>query len=295
MKLYCINFPQNMVNAFKYNAQGYDINGFDVNGFDVWGIHYYTGMPFNEYGLDKLGQPIGITNGLEFNLIKNDTQYEVAIGSAQDAHIFIPHIYNGLPVTAIADYAFVHWYLEPKSQNYFPVNNQILQSIYIPRSIIEIGQYAFYMCVALSDVVIPDSVENINQSAFSYCSALTSITLPDSVSFLGNSVFSYCTSLESVILSSHLSKIPQRTFSCCSALTSISFPPSIHSIYNNAFDSCSSLQAIFIPITVTTIDNSVFTGCPNITFYCEAPSKPLNWYSMWNNGRPVFWGVNGIS
>ncbi|MCL2751600.1 MAG: leucine-rich repeat domain-containing protein, partial [Firmicutes bacterium] len=75
---------------------------------------------------------------LRFALINDGTAYEVSGGRAV-REVIIPAIYNGLPVSAIAEKGFYHQ--------------------------------------GLTGIVIPHSVTNIGAEAFSYCGGLWRITV----------------------------------------------------------------------------------------------------------------------
>ena len=100
---------------------------------------------------------------LLYNLINNDTEYEVSGYTGEPVDVVIPSEYSGLPVTSISGSAlfFCH----------------SLRSIEIPNSVTSIGSYAFCACDSLTSVVIPDSVTSIGGSAFESCSSLTTITI----------------------------------------------------------------------------------------------------------------------
>ena len=94
-----------------------------------------------------------VTEGLEYTLINNDTEYEVSgYGMTIGSEIFIPSAHNGLPVTSIGPNAFseCEW----------------IKSVFIPDSITSIGDYAFEECYSLTSIVIPDSVTSIGDGAF---------------------------------------------------------------------------------------------------------------------------------
>lgn len=71
----------------------------------------------------------------------------------------------------------------------------ILTTITIPNSIIEIGEDAFYMCSSLTTITIPNSVTSIGDEAFVGCDSLTSIIIPNSVTNIGWIAFGGCDSL----------------------------------------------------------------------------------------------------
>ena len=139
-------------------------------------------------------------NGLRYRLINNNTAFSVSKGMATDVNITIQAVYNGLPVTTIPENGFA--------------NYTNLTSIFIPESITEVGDDAFYGCTNLSitwnynpeltaynfkeylkEVNISDSVTSIGWAAFSGCSSLTSITIPNSVTSIDRYAFSGCSSL----------------------------------------------------------------------------------------------------
>ena len=116
----------------------------------------------------------------------------------------IPSQYNGKPVVAISDGAFMGY--------------TSLISVKIPDTVKKIGAQAFFGCVLLANVDIPDSVTHIGYGAFYGCRELTSINIPDSVTH-----------------------IDTWTFLDCDSLTSINIPDSVTHIGTWAFDSCDYL------------------------------------------------------
>ncbi|MCL2751560.1 MAG: InlB B-repeat-containing protein [Firmicutes bacterium] len=76
------------------------------------------------------------TPGLALALISNGTAYAVSKGTATDAEVVIPAVYNGKPVTAIADQGFEYY--------------TALTDITIPSSVTYIGFDAFYYCPNLT-------------------------------------------------------------------------------------------------------------------------------------------------
>ena len=165
-----------------------------------------------------------------------------------------------------------------------------LTSINIPPSVTSIGNYAFEGCRNLINLNIPEGVTSIGDSAFYNCQNLTSINIPPSVTSIGNYAFGSCTRLTSINIPDSVTSIGNYAFRWCTSLISINIPPSVTSIGNYAFSSCIRLTSINIPTSVTSIGKYAFSACDRLTIYCEAPSKPNGWDSMWNSGRPVIWG-----
>ena len=168
-----------------------------------------------------------------------------------------------------------------------------LTSITIPDSVTSIDWHAFSGCSSLTSIAIPDSVTSIGDYAFSSCDSLTSINIPDSVTSIDDCAFYDCDSLTSITIPDSVTSIGNHAFSRCYLLTSITIPDSATSIDGRAFSECSSLTSITIPDSVTYIGSYAFEDCGSLTIYCEATSKPSEWYSTWNySNRPVVWDCN---
>ena len=170
------------------------------------------------------------TPGLSFSLINNGTAYLVSRGTATATEIIIPAIYEGKPVTTIANNGF---------SNY---TNMI--SIMIPSSVTSIGDGAFRGCSSLTSITIPSGVTSIGDWAFEGCSSLTSITIPDNVTSIGAGVFYGCSSLTSITIPDSVTSIGDYAFYGCSGLTSVTlgtiteenfgtgtFPGNLHTVY----------------------------------------------------------------
>lgn len=178
------------------------------------------------------------SEGLEFTLNDggpslNDggSSYSVTgIGTCTDTDIVIPHIYNGLPVTCIDDYAFA--------------DCANLTSIVIPNSVTTIWYGAFSDCVGLTSVTIPNSVTHIGGSAFAECESLTSIEIPDSVKTIEACAFINCINLTSITIPDGITTISDGLFYFCRSLVNVTLPDSITTIESDVFFLCHSLDSI---------------------------------------------------
>ena len=144
-----------------------------------------------------------------------------------------------------------------------------------------IGNCAFSGCSSLTSINIPSSVTSIGFNAFENCSSLTSINIPSSVTSIGGSTFKNCSSLTSINIPSSVTSIGESTFESCSSLTSINIPSSVTSIGDQAFRGCSSLTSINIPSSVTSIEWDAFEGCSSLTSIMVDESNSV--YSSENN------------
>ena len=67
----------------------------------------------------------------------------------------------------------------------------------IPKTVTEIGDYAFYYCTSIEKVDVPNGVTKICNGAFSNCSSLTSIRLPESLTEMSERwIFDGCKNLK---------------------------------------------------------------------------------------------------
>jgi hypothetical protein len=136
--------------------------------------------------------------GLQFTLIKGDTEYSVAKGTAANAEILIPSIRDGKPITAIASEGFTYY--------------TALTGITIPDTVTSIEGDAFYGCSSLTNVTIGDGVTSIGHGAFYNCSSLASIEIPSGVTSIGYCAFYGCTSLTSIEIPSGVTSIGGSAF-----------------------------------------------------------------------------------
>ena len=115
-----------------------------------------TSMPWSmEVQAEQLdGNTVYVSGDYSYELDKAGTGVRIREYEGEDEEIVIPSEFKGEPVT-------------------------------------EIGEEAFYNCVALKKVIIPDSVTSIGDYAFSECRALTEINMPESVRNIGSAAFWY--------------------------------------------------------------------------------------------------------
>ena len=68
----------------------------------------------------------------------------------------------------------------------------------IPDGVADIGAWAFFNCVRLSNVLFSGSITNIEGGAFYGCTGLRSVTIPASVASIQDFAFQYCDNLGAV-------------------------------------------------------------------------------------------------
>ena len=136
-----------------------------------------------------------------------------------------------------------------------------LEEVYIPESVIKIGDNAFYGASRLTEIRIPNEVTSIGNSAFAACEMLSEINIPDTVTSIGWHAFEDCTSLTDVTIPDGVTEIGWNVFTNCTSLRNVIIPDSVTRIGWNAFENCTSLTNVTIPNSVVKIDSDAFNNC----------------------------------
>ena len=136
-----------------------------------------------------------------------------------------------------------------------------MQSIEIPDSVTEIGEWAFRDCSVLQEAYIADSVTSIGNSTFSGCTKLEKVHIPNTRQNIVYSMFYNCTSLKEINLPETLIAIRSSAFYNCDALSEMVLPKSVQVIESNAFYDCDGITKLVIPDSVTSIGNNAFNSC----------------------------------
>lgn len=130
---------------------------------------------------------------------------------------------------------------------------ELLESVKLPESVMEIQTYAFENCVSLKSIVIPEGVTN----SYSY-------SYGDEVNGKYSYWFRGCSSLESITLPSTLKLLPEEGFDGCSSLKNITLPKGITKIPINCFNGCSALSEIICESPITSVGGAAFAGCTSL-------------------------------
>ena len=159
---------------------------------------------------------------------------------------------------------------------------------YIPDSVTEIGEFAFFMHEYTESFDVPDGVTKIGNGAFWGCFELETISIPSSVTEIGEVVFSSCyklqnirvaednpqyTSLDGVLYNKDKTKL--LWFPSNYKERHFSIPDSVTTITYDAFDWDISIESIEIPGSVTEFEDESFTGCFKLQNIHVAEDNPL--------------------
>lgn len=162
-----------------------------------------------------------------------------------------------------------HFYI--KSSNKEGKSWEEVKSIIIPKSVEDIGEYAFCGFGGLTSIVIPKNVKSIGYEAFSGCSSLQ-YNEYDNGLYLGNSENPYLwlikaknADITECTINENTKFIYSKSFHSCSNLTSITIPNNVKVIGFFAFYGCRNLKNIIIGNHVKSIETGAFGGCSNLT------------------------------
>lgn len=98
-----------------------------------------------------------------------------------------------------------------------------MTDIEIPRTVVEVGDYAFYGCSKLREVSFAKNSQLavIGESSFAYCRNLYKIEIPTRLSEIKKNAFMYCYKLPNITLGYSVKSVGEGAFSSCSFLKKI--------------------------------------------------------------------------
>ena len=242
--------------------------------------------------------------------------YTVTTGKFfKEGSVIIPEIYDGKPVTKIADGAFE--------------GNTYLTSVTIPSTVTEIGENAFKGCTNLREIAfanvkpnaslqanarfayagtytlsvgtptytltnasnqkittVQSGVKKIGAKAFYGCTNLASMDASRATE-IGEEAFAGCSSLHSIVFGNNLLSLSNGTFSGCSSLKLVDLPSSLTTIGDRCFENCTGFTNFLVPATITTVGDAILTGCANLTELVVEERSTMEGFSQnWKNGVP---------
>ena len=192
-------------------------------------------------------------------------------------------------------------------------DNYIPDTIYLPKTIVWIGTYAFYSIYEFEDlkrVYLPEGIGHIGAYAFSNRQQIDSISLPNSLKHVEVGLFSGCKGLRYVSLPDQLESIGNSSFLKCSSLEGLEIPANVTIIGNSCFEGsglkklvlppdatigaglfkdCFSLESVELPVTLEKLPDETFLNCQSLTDGMKLPE------SLLSIGQKAFYGSSLLS
>ncbi len=159
-----------------------------------------------------------ITNNsdkLFYELSADSTYYSVVgVKDVSITQVVIPEMYNNKPVKKILGQ------YRTGAHKFYKCTN--LQCVVIPKTVEEIGYYAFQSCENLEQVIFDEdsALRKIEYNAFANCKQLSSIIIPHGVEIIDNDVFLNCVNLTTVEIPNTIN-LMCGSFTGCSKLKNV--------------------------------------------------------------------------
>lgn len=177
------------------------------------------------------------------------------------AEIRIPDHIDGLPVIAIAPYAFAVQTEAEVNETETPAQLSFAEGEDMPRK----APLKEVTGEALKRLYLPDTIREMGAYAFGGCSALEVIHLPEHLSVLPDHVFAGCISLKQIALPPQLSVIEGYAFYDCRSLEKLRIPETVQKIGAYACYNCRKMEEINIPKETTDLGTGLFLNCDKLT------------------------------
>jgi hypothetical protein len=139
-----------------------------------------------------------------------------------------------------------------------------LVSVFIPSSVISIGDGFAFNSHKLSSLDIPDSVLSIGNLFACSCHNIISLNIPNSISNIEDDFACDCRNLTTLNISNSVKNIGNSFASECGNLTSFDIPYSVVNIGNDFLADCKNLLNVNISSSVVCIGDRFVYGCINI-------------------------------
>lgn len=222
-------------------------------------------------------------------MLWNNYRYKIENGSAvileytgQESAVRIPEQIEGYPVTEIGTEAFSE-------------HGTQIETIEVPQTVKKIGDFAFKMCMSLSELILQEGVESIGRSIL-YVTSVTRLHIPASVRTIelpwelgdisweveadnpfyktdGYALYEVNENGKRLVavqkqderreyhVEDGTMRIGRNAFEGQMYLQKLILPDSVRVVEEEAFESCSGLREIFLPEGIEVIESDAFRYC----------------------------------
>ena len=170
-------------------------------------------------------------------------------GTKNVAEVEIPATINGLPVTAIDEYAFS--------------GDTALSSLILPDGLTEIGSFAFFGC-GLAAAELPETLTSVESYAFGACPNLSNVSWPASVPKLSAGVFSGDSALTELTLPEGVTVIGDYALEGCTGLKALTIPDSVNNIGSGALKNMSGLETLTLGTNTAGLGAGALDACSSL-------------------------------
>ena len=215
------------------------------------------------------------SEGLEYELLENDTYAVSSVGSCEESYVTIPPTYGGKPVTEIKELAFE--------------GCVTIEHLELHDSLNTIATNAFVGCVNLKSVNIPASVEKIVTGAFEGCTNMEKLYIDDlvewcSIDFEGARYLSSCVNPLHYAKEIFIDNV--RTYD-------LVIPDGIKRVSPVAFAGFGSISSVTVPDSIVEFGDAAFENCPKLK---RVKISDLNhWYEISFGGSSGGTGIESAN
>lgn len=150
----------------------------------------------------------------------------------------------------------------------------LLCEISLPRSLKQIGGYAFSSSAIKGNLVLPEELEYIGANAFYQCTGLTgSLVVPDKLEVINRSVFYDCGFTGTLTLPKGLVEIGESAFNGTKFKGELNIPSSVSVIGSNAFRNTLFNGTLVLPSELISLGSGVFNGCWRLSGVVDIPEN----------------------
>ena len=139
-------------------------------------------------------------------------------------------------------------------------DNEVIQNVTLPSTLLSIERNAFYNCSSLKEIIIPNSTTYIGRNAFDFCSSLEEVQFPSGLETIEYRAFA-CTGIKNLITGANLKTIEEQAFYNCDELTSVRVRDTVETIGSQAFKHCGKLETVFLGTGLLTMEGDAFDEC----------------------------------
>ncbi|MCM1223102.1 MAG: leucine-rich repeat domain-containing protein [Lachnospiraceae bacterium] len=166
----------------------------------------------------------------------------------------------------------------------------------LPSSITTINDGAFMNAKSFTSVFIPKSVKEIGREAFEWAESLQSITFEEGTALktINNHTFKGCNKVKELSIPEGITSIGQWVFENMTAMSNMTLPSTLESIDYGALARCSAMMALTLKAaTPPTAKDNTFDGFPVTTCTLYVPESGKSAYmstSPWSNFATITTG-----